>query len=258
MAVNMEGTVGSQPEASGSLMRGLMLIEQLGRHSAPMGVAQLGRALGMSKGGVHRLLQVLRGAGWVRQTQEGTYECTLRVWEIGNRVIERTGLRRLAQPHLKALWEEARETTYLAILDGDEALYLEKIDSPKRVLASFQVGARLTAHRVAAGKAILAHLEESQAHALVSDAPEGLLLEKDLAAIRERGFSVNSGELDASINGIAAPVFDAAGNVVASVGFSCPSERFVRENLLALAPVVMKAARDMSSDLGHVERRTAP
>ena len=249
----MEDDASDQPAMSGSLIKGLVLIERLSRHPTPMGVAQLARLLDMSKGGVHRLLQVLRTAGWVRQTPEGTYECTLRAWEIGNRVIKRTGLRPLAMPHLRKLWEQTQETTYLAILDKWDALYLEKIDSPKRVLASFRVGHRLSAYRVAAGRALLAHVEHQPSLLMAeSDSDLRARLEQDLAMIRDRGFSVNGGEFDAAINGIAAPVFDASGAAVASVGFSCPSERFTHESLVALAPAVMQAARAISRDLGHV------
>lgn len=237
-------------QASGSLIRGLALLERLSRNAGPMGVAQLARALDMSKGGVHRLLQLLRGAGWVRQTPEGTYECTLRVWEVGNRIMEGTGLRPLALPHLRSLWERTQETTYLAILDGADALYLEKIDSPQRVLASFRVGARLPADRVAAGRVLLANGGQPGTEADPAKAfPH---LEREFALIRDRGYAVNGGEFDTTINGIAAPVLDATGSAVASVGFSCPSERWTRADLLTLAPFVMKAARDISRDLGYV------
>lgn len=203
--------------------------------------------------------QALRAAGWVRQTPEGIYECTLRVWEVGVRLVERSGLRAVAMPHIQALWEATQETTYLAVLDGADALYLVKIDSPRRVLASFRVGDRLLAYRVAAGRALLAQrgADALPAHSTDLTGP-GIWasLADDFANLVKRGYAVNNGEFDESINGIAAPVYDSTGSVVASIGFSCPAERLTEENLAASAALVVRAARDLSRDLGFIPGQT--
>lgn len=239
--------------ATGSLGRGLALLEILS--AQPTGVTHLARAMNMSKGGVHRLLQILRKGGWIRQAQDGTYECTLRIWEVGVRLLERGGLQTAAMPHLQRLWKETQETSYLAILDGSDALYILKINSPKRVLASFRVGDRLSAAKVAAGRVLLAHghwegLLTEDGKKLESTRQELLL--RDFAGIREVGYAVNNGEFDETINGVAAPVFDSSGSVVAAIGFSCPRERFSEDSLTENIGMVVDVARDLSRDLGHV------
>lgn len=83
-------------ELSGSLLKGLALLELLAESEVPLGITETANRLAMPKSGVHRLLQVMRRAGWTRQTAHGEYECSLKLWELGQRLADRIDLRRMA------------------------------------------------------------------------------------------------------------------------------------------------------------------
>lgn len=110
-----------------------------------MGVTTLARHMEMPKSGVHRLLQVLRDTGWVRQTASGEYECTLKLWKLGQRLGERIDLRRAALPAMRELGARTRETILLSVLEGADVLYLAVIDSPQPVRIHTKPGDRAPA-----------------------------------------------------------------------------------------------------------------
>ncbi|GAA5234336.1 IclR family transcriptional regulator [Verticiella sediminum] len=248
----------------GSLPKGLAILEALARADAPMGVTELARELGMGKSGVHRLLRMLCDLGWVREAQ-GRYACSLRIWEVGMRVADRLDLRQVAAPFLRELADATSETVHLSILDGIDVLYVDKIDSPQPVRAYSRVGGRAPAGCVATGKVLLAYAEAARvAEASAAMAPytprtivDPQELEAELRRVRQQGYAVNRGEWRASVCGLAAPVFDARGEVVAALGISGPADRLTQKAMRAFEPAVTQAAHALSLALGHV-RAQAP
>src|SRR5437868_7533206 len=105
-----QGATDSSNAQSGSLPKGLAMLELLSSGNAPMGVTALARQMDMPKSGVHRLLQVMRTLGWVRQTAAGEYACTLKIWELGQRVANRVDLRSAAAAAMRELAAQTRET----------------------------------------------------------------------------------------------------------------------------------------------------
>jgi len=233
-------------------------MEVLCRREVATGVSALARELEVPKSAVHRLLQVMRTAGWIRQTPAGDYEPTLRLWELGLRLADRIDLRRLADPHLRALGQHTSETVHLSILDGVETLYLEKIDSPQPVLASFRVGAREPAYCVATGKAMLAYASPEVIEAVTASMPSytpltltnpAALLD-ELERVRRDGYAINRGEWRGSVLGIAVPILDSRGRSIAAIGVSCPKDRLSLTKLHEFAPAILAAARAISVELG--------
>lgn len=243
---------------AGSIPKGLAILEVLAAKREAAGVTEIARELNMGKSGVHRLLRILCDLGWVREAANGRYECTLRIWEVGMQVADRLDLRGMAAPHLRALAKLTDETVHLSILDGIDVLYLDKIDSPQPVRAYSRVGGRAPAACVATGKAMLAWADEAYreqvAAALQPHTANSLTdrdqLEAELQRIRTQGYAVNRGEWRATVCGLAAPVFDARGNVVAALGISGPAERLTQKALRGFAPHVLSCAQALSQDLG--------
>ena len=244
---------------TGSLPKGLALLDILSSDDAPMGVTVLARHMDMPKSGVHRLLQVLRSLGWVRQTPTGEYECTLKLWELGQRVANRLDLRRAAAPAMRGLAARTRETILLSILDGTDVLYVEVLDSPQPVRAYTRPGDRAPAFCMATGKALLAYAPA----AVVAAAAERFevftsltittreQLDKELERVRRKGYAVNRGEWSGGVRGVAAPIFDSRDQVVAAISVGGPGERMTEAAVRNIAPLVMEAAASVSGELGH-------
>jgi len=241
-----------------TLIKGIGLLEVLARAERAMGVTELATRMGIGKSNVHRLLQALVGLGYVRREgAEGTYAATIRLWELGSAVLGNLDLNRAAQPWMAWLLDRTRETVHLSVLDGDEVVYVHKLDSPEPVRAYSSIGGRAPAHCVATGKAMLAWAGEPALAALATrlrtysprtiTEPADFL--RELERIRQHGFAVNRGEWRESVGGLAAPVRGPTGAVIAAVGISGPIDRLRPATVKALAGDVMRAADGMRAAL---------
>lgn len=245
---------------SSTVLKALSLIETLAEREAPWAIAELAERLGTPKSNVHFLLSALTAAGYVEQdASTRRYFLTLKLWEVGTRVLARQDLRRIASPHLAALAEATSETVNLAILDHGEVLYLHKIDSPMPVRAYTPEGHRAPAYCTSTGKAMLAY-QPAQVVAQVAEHIEPHTdrtvrnqreLARELQKVRQAGYAVNRGEWRDSVRGVAAPVLGHAGHAIAAVGVFGPAERLPGKRLDALAALVKETAGRISRAMGH-------
>ena len=242
-----------------TLMKGLAVLESLVRSGKPRGASDLARELGLTRSNIHRTLQTLVAAGYVRQSRHGReYECTLKLFELSSAVMKGVDVRQCAPAHIRHLADVTEETVHLSSLDGAEVIYVDKIESPQPIRAYSVVGGRAPAHCVASGKALLSSLDDALLTALLPEQlpaftertlPTLAALQKQLAQVRASGCAVNRGEWRTSVAGIAAVVFDAAGLAEAAVGISGPVERVLPEEE-AYQRAVLDTARAISAELG--------
>jgi DNA-binding IclR family transcriptional regulator len=248
-----------------TLLKGFDIIELLAHSDRPLALTEIANALDLAKSNVHRLLQALTERNYVfRVESSGRYVASIKLWELGSAVLAKLDLKLHAQEVMDDLLAKTGETVHLSVLDGDEVVYVHKLDSPNPVRAYTQIGGRAQAYCVATGKAMLAYrslaaLElmaqslQPRTDATITD-PRKFLLEMD--RIRVQGFAVNRGEWNANVAGIAAPITDASGTVIAAIGLSGPKERFKPTQLKLFAPLTIEAAQQVSIRLGG--RRPAP
>lgn len=243
-----------------TLLKGLRVLETLARSPGPRGVSDLARELELTRSNVHRTLQTLAAAGYVRHgATAGTYECTVKLFELSSAVMERVDVVRCAAPHMQTLADVTQETVHLAVLSGSEVVYLHKIEGPQPVRAYSSIGGRAPAHCVASGKALLAARTDAELAALLPDdlprwtsltLPDRAALLLELASVREQGIAVNRGEWRDSVGGFAAMVVNARGEVEAAVGISGPIDRMVPARGPECRNAVLVAAAAISRELG--------
>mgnify|MGYP002383887412 CR=1 FL=1 len=234
------------------------MLEVVARSDTPRGVSDLARELELTRSNVHRTLQTLATAGYVRQDPGGGYECTLKLFELSSTVMERIDVRHCAAPHARRLCDLTEESIHLATLDGSDVVYLDKVESPQPIRAYSSVGGRAPAHCVASGKALLSRAPREVVERLVAAGleryteltitePDALRTELDDA--RRSGCAVNRGEWRPTVGGIAAVVFRSDGEPEAAIGVSGPVER-VLEREAALREAVLDTAGAISRELG--------
>lgn len=242
-----------------TFVKGLTLLERLASAEKPRGVTSLSKDLGLTKSNIYRLLSTLVALGYARQVERnGDYELTPKIWEMGIRVGSRIDVVKAARPDMEQLADQTGEAVHLSILDGTEVLYLDKIESRQPIAAYTRVGGRAPAWCVATGKAMLAHrltdvetlrplLRPFTPHSIVD--MDALL--DEFAEIRRAGWAMNRGEWREGVHGLAAPLRDARGQVVASVGISGPGTRFKAKQVKDWSKAVMAAAATISASLGY-------
>ncbi len=255
-------------ESSQTLARGLQLLQAVadGREGLP--VRDLAQACGLPRSIVQRLLVTLEAEGFLEKhpTQVG-YRLGIKLWGLGCAAVRRLSVREVARPYLEELARKTSEMTKLGVLDGSDVVYVDRVECARAVRAYVPLGGRAPAQSVATGKAILAFLPPSRLAALTNvkrpRAADGAIADKgafagELERIRRRGYAVNRGEWEEAVGAIAAPVFDADGEAIASIGIILPSHRLTAANAAQMGRWTAAAAAEISRRLGHDAARNAP
>jgi DNA-binding IclR family transcriptional regulator len=243
-----------------SVDRAAALLLALGECQGEAGVTELARRLGLHKSTASRLLATLQKRGLVEQDDEsGKYRLGLAVIRLAEHAERTLDLRAIAMPDLERLARLTHETTGLGVLDGDQLLTVAQADGPNLIAVADWTGRRTPLHCVASGKVLLASLAEREVLAISKrglapytdrtlTALEPLL--EELARVRRRGYATGIGEYEPGLNGVAAPVHDARGAVIAAVNVWGPSFRLTAQRIPELAEQARETARAISVRLG--------
>lgn len=229
-----------------ALERGLAILECLTKSQHGLTVSQLTRNLGFPKSSVHALLLTFERHGYLyRDDTSGRYRLGLRICDLANVALERIKLREQAAPLLARLRDNTGLTAHMAILERDEVVLIEKIESPRMRVNSW-IGKRMDLHCTALGKALIAHLPDDQMDVLLRN--RGMLrhndntivsmrrLKEDLDSVRRRGYSVDDEEEEINVRCIGAPILNAQQQVVAAIsitGTTAEVDEKSREGLIA-------------------------
>lgn len=220
--------------------------------------------LGAPKTSVHRMVGSLETMGFLQKDSEGRYLLGLRFLQFGQLVAERLDIREIAFPIMKELRDEVKEAVHLIIKDGNEAIYIQKLDTPHPVRLYTQVGRRAPLYAGACSRIILSYLDkEEQERYLIETELAAIgtgtitdkeLLRQSLAEAREAGYTISYSELENETVAIAAPIFDHTGSLAAGLSIAGPESRFGNERLPKLIILIKKAAKEVSSQLGYKEK----
>ncbi len=246
-----------------SLSRGMNLLSTLSESFQPLSLTELARQLSLSKSTVQRLTYTLLRLGYLdRDKETKKFHLGQRAMVLGLSIVRHSDLRKVAFPHLEKTSKEIGETVNLAILDGTEIVYVERIKTQQILNINLEVGSRLPAYCTSMGKALLAFLPEKQLGELFRKmtfkpyTSNTLLskeaLKRELEEVRRRGFATNNEELSNGLRSVAAPVRDASGKVIAAVNIAVPSSRVQLKRLeTVLARKALETADRISFTLGY-------
>jgi DNA-binding IclR family transcriptional regulator len=246
-----------------TLAKGLTVLEALVRSEGPCGVSDLAASLGMSKSNAHRLLNTLVDTGFV-MSANGRYSPTLKVWELGARIIRTYDVRALARPAMTRLVRETAESVRLSVLDPDhlEVVWIDKIDSPQDVRPFSELGGRVPAWCTSSGKALLAYqsdeviarvsrkLKARTKHTLV----DRQAFIRELKKVKTDGYAYNDRGFTPLVRGVSAPIFGTEDEPVASLTVVAPAERMPQPVLKKFAALVCEAAAAVSAQMRPAPR----
>ncbi len=243
-----------------SVDRAAALLLALGECPGEAGVTELARRLGFHKSTASRLLATLQRRGLVEQDEEsGKYRLGLVVIRLAERAERTLDLRGIALPELARLARATRETVTLGIAQGDGHLTVAQIDGPNLVARPDWTGRTTPLHCVASGKVLLAEMAERDVlriarpglPALTERTVTGLeALMEELARVRRRGFATAFSEWIEGTNGVAVPVADARGRVIASIGVWGPACRVTAGRVAEIVASAREAAAAVTVRLG--------
>jgi DNA-binding IclR family transcriptional regulator len=218
-------------------------------------LSEIARRAALPLATAHRLVAELVAWRGLERDEDGTYHVGLRLWEVGLLGPLHTRLRAVAMPFLQSLYETTRENVHLAVRDGFDALYVEKLSGHRSVPIVSRIGGRLPMHATGVGKALLAYqpkefVQEYLSGPLARPTQYTIVergrLRRDLAATRRRGYAVTSEEMTLGTCSVAVPVIDRDRHPVAAVGVVVHT---VRVEPGKLAPPTRLAAEGIAARL---------
>jgi len=246
----------SKPSAgSQTLLRGLDVIEAMA--DGPVTLADLATRLGLTRSTTHRLATALIERRYLTFTPRLGYQFGPKLLELGFLAQRQTDVVQVARPHLEELAATTEDTVHLGVLDGERALYLDKIAGRRRVDISSRIGDRHPLTSTGLGKALLIdHPPQNWAALFAQDQATGApaidyaVWEGRMRGYAESGHTFDLEENEDLIRCVAAPIRGAGGAIVAAISVSSAAQYMSDERMADLAHDVREAAGAVSRELG--------
>ncbi|NLY68114.1 MAG: IclR family transcriptional regulator [Tissierellia bacterium] len=246
----------------GSVIKAIEVIEFIAKSKDGVGVTEISRGLNYGVSATYHLLNTLKECNVLEQdTKTKKFKLGLKLWKIGMLAFEQNPLSSILQPYLKELKELTGETANLTIMDDNQIVYIAQEESDRLVKMFTKIGAKAPLHCTAAGKVILAFMDEDARKSIIDKIEltkytEHTIVNKEdlymeLEEIRKNGYGFDNEERELGVSCIGAPVFDLNGDVIACITISGPTSRFTEENKEKWIKDLVKVADEATKSLKY-------
>ena len=219
---------------------------------------------GIPKTSVYRMLKSLEEMDFLEKGADSKYRLGLLFLTFGNLVSARLDLRQIAYPIMQTLHSDVKEAINLIVRQGDEAIYIEKIDTYQTVRLYTAVGRSSPLYAGACSRIILSYLTDREIESYLESVEltpfaSGTITDKTrltetIQQAKKDGYTVSHSELENHSSAIAAPIFDHKGDVCAGISIAGIEANYQNENLAIFGEKVKEAAYEISKQLGYVKR----
>ncbi len=247
---------------STAVERTLLILEAAAQRDGGLSNADFSRKLKIPKSSASYILRTLVQHGYLRRDKEdGKYRLGMKVLTLSRGALSGIDVRSVALPIMRHLVEQVHITTHLAILDHNEAVYVEKVEAQSFIKMDTWIGRRMEVHTTGVGKAILAFLDAKEQEAIlrqrglkkltpltITSVPK---LMREFDHIRQVGYAVDDEENSLGVRCVGAPIFNAGGKVEASIASTGTITDVPRDAVPRLAEMVKEAARRISNQIGY-------
>lgn len=244
-------------ERGSALDKALAVLEAITAQSQPIGLPDLSARLDLPRQTVHRVLVQLEEARLiVRDPSRDRFSVGPRLSTLALNALRTHNQSAPILAILQKLVDDIEETCNIGVLDGLQFVYLERVECHWPLRVHLQAGSRVPAHCTSGGKVMLAHLDErvrtrllrsvdlkSYTQHTITRVPD---LETELARVREQGYAVNDQEFTVGIVGVAVPIADRHGRVLAALAVQGPSPRLDRNRAVSFVNRLKQAAAMMA------------
>ncbi len=251
-----------------SVSRAMRILELVAESQRGLTLSEITRRLGLPKSSTHVLLRTLEGSGYLKSSKvTGKFCFGLKMVSLSKTALENLDLREQARPFLQDLMVRSGLTVHLAILEGAEAVIIEKVEAPGMLRLATWVGRRLDANSSGVGKALLAFAGEEIADQRFTGRPLARnnkntisspeRLARELKKVRERGYSFEDEEGEIGFRCVGAPICDSGDRAVAAISIAGTTSQISNERLTKLASMVKTTAKQISAQLGSSSNFTS-
>lgn len=245
-----------------SVERSLRILQTFSSDEVELSLSDLGRRLNLSPSTIHRLLTTLQRQGFIEQDEsKGKYRLGLTLFKLGSLVQQGMNLRVQSEISLRRLMRRTSETSYLCVMDGDEALCIDRVegDHQVRVLA-LDVGGRLPLTCGGAPRVLLAYMSDDQTEAYMRRRAFPRLtahsltqrekIRQDIARTRRQGYTFSVEDVIEGVAAIGAPIRDHSHQVIGAISIAGILLHFGEDNRGNLIQAVREEAEAISINMG--------
>jgi len=245
------------PDFMTSLARGLTVIRAFSRQKRQLTIAQVSQRTGIPRAAVRRCLYTLAQLGYVGTEDRRTFALRPKILELGHAYMTSSPLAASSQPILDRVSDVIHESCSMAILDGDEILYLARSSTQDRIMSiDLGLGSRLPAHCTSMGRVLLAGLPQEELDAYlarvriiaytnrtVTTVPK---LAQVIDDVRRKGYALVDQELEIGLRSLAVPVHDHLARTPAAINVGVQASRVTAAHLESrILPELRAAAREV-------------
>lgn len=243
-----------------TILKAASVLECFSTQHSRLSVADISRMTGISRGSLHRIVNTLKGIGYIDQERErDQYRLGMKLFQLGTTVLENMDLQRESRHLVERLTKVCEQTVFLCVFDGLHSTIINRGDLNKSEARTSVTIEASPAYCTASGKVALAFQDDDAVERLIAHGlkrvtvntitdPEAFRAE--MATIRERGYATNNEEQAPGVRCVAAPIRNGAGRVFAALSISGSTTSFDAAKVRPFSELVMSYAQDISSSLG--------
>ncbi len=243
-----------------SIERAFDVLEYFNINNKEVGVTELSKKININKSTLHGIMKTLVQRNYLKQNENNKYMLGTKLLELGVLVQKHFQVTDIPKKYLKDLVNKHKETVHVAVLEGNEVVFIDKLESSQSIRMVSEIGKRLPAHSTALGKVLLAHLPDKEKKQFtkkklkkvtfktITD-PDQLLEELD--KIKEKGYAFDDEEVIKGVRCVSAPIRNHSGEVVAALSISGPAFRMDSKKTEELSHDIVKTAEKISQELGY-------
>lgn len=245
---------------STTLGKGLKLLEALCVAREPVGITELARSIEMNLSAVQRLLGTLVALGFAEQVAKSRkYRATLLTWEVGAQVLRDSVYRRAIHPILRHAAHASGYTAYFILNSAPFVTYFDKVEGPKGLTYSSELGTSVPINATAAGMAIIAFLSPDLYPKLSEPASRDTVqfqgidiasLADNIAGVRQRRYATSESGFRKGVNSVAAPVWGSDGRVCGSIAITADENELKREKFIEIGVKLVRWTEEATLVLG--------
>jgi len=238
------------------------MLEAVAQEPEGLSNAEISRKLQIPKSSASYILRTLEKQAYLnRHPETGKYRVGLKILSLSRGALSGIDVREVALPIMRHLVEKTNLTCHLAILDGPEAVYIEKVEPSGFLRVDTWVGRRMRVHATSVGKALVAHIPPERLEKMIAQTgmekrtPKTITtvprLLKELEKVRAQGYAIDDEENNLGARCLGAPVFDQSGMIEASLGLSGTTNQVNAHTMPRIVEALKDAARHISLQLGY-------
>lgn len=246
-----------------SVTKAINVLEFIAKYKEA-GVTEISKGLDYGVSATYHLLNTLKEANIIIQDNNTKkFKLSLKLWQLGILAYEENHISDVITPFLRKLRDITGETANLTILENDKIVYVAQEESDRLVRMFTKTGATAPIHCTGGGKTILAFKAEESRNNIIgkieldkftsTTITDKEAFKKELDKIKKNGYGYDNEERELGVSCIAAPIFDIANNVVASISISGPSSRFTKESKEKWIKDTINIAKEVSEHLSIIK-----